>query len=223
MWDTTLLSGGPQTQTSPFDDSQWTVVTGKQNSGAGGGIIGNGDSINNSTNLTDLTSVSTSNSGNTSAWWSSANSNSGNTVNANRSSTTTNYTTNGTDPGVARIAELNDQLLATLGDQQGDAMKVIAGLGAQGIKTMGESATNLFGQAEQNSAQVWTNTLSASQDALDKMFTAAGNVLGAGTQLATGAMQTYQPADAKASDNQVKIALLGGLAVIVAALISRKG
>jgi hypothetical protein len=40
MWDTTLLSGGPQTQTSPFDDSQWTVVTGKQNSAAGGARTG---------------------------------------------------------------------------------------------------------------------------------------------------------------------------------------
>lgn len=35
MWDTTLLSGGPQTQTSPFDDSQWTVSTGKASASGG--------------------------------------------------------------------------------------------------------------------------------------------------------------------------------------------
>lgn len=40
MWDTTLLSGGPQTVTSPFDDSQWSVTTGKQNSTAGGARTG---------------------------------------------------------------------------------------------------------------------------------------------------------------------------------------
>lgn len=40
MWDTTQLSGGPFSQTSPFDDSQWTVTTGKQNSAAGGARTG---------------------------------------------------------------------------------------------------------------------------------------------------------------------------------------
>lgn len=204
----------------------------RQVNDAGGGIIGNGDSINNSTNLLDLTSVfdgsnrSTNDSGNTLASWSSANTNSGNTsnVNASRTSTTTNYTSNGTDPGVSSINATNAELLATLGDQQGDALKVIAGLGTNGIRQMGESATSLFGTAEQNSAQVWTHTLDASQEAMDKMFTAASGVLGASTQLAQGAMQTYQPADSKASDNQTKVAILGVIAVIVAAFIqARKG
>lgn len=40
MWDTTLLSGGPFSQTSPMDNSQWTVTTGKQNSTAGGARTG---------------------------------------------------------------------------------------------------------------------------------------------------------------------------------------
>jgi hypothetical protein len=40
MWDTTLMAGGGLTQTSPFDSSQWTVTTGKQNSAAGGARTG---------------------------------------------------------------------------------------------------------------------------------------------------------------------------------------
>lgn len=40
MWDTTQTAGGPVTVTSPFDDSQWTVTTGKQNSAAGGARTG---------------------------------------------------------------------------------------------------------------------------------------------------------------------------------------
>jgi hypothetical protein len=156
---------------------------------AGGGIIGNGNSLDASTN------------------------------------TAINYntTTIGTDPGIAQIASLNDQLLATLGDQQGDAMKVIAGLGSDTIKQLGESATNLYSQSEQNSATAWSHTVDASQEVIDKMFSAAGNVLNAGTTLAQGAMQTYQPADSKASDNQVKIALLGAAAIVLAAFIAKKG
>jgi hypothetical protein len=40
MWDTTQVSGGPFSQSSPFDSSQWTVTTGKQNSTAGGARTG---------------------------------------------------------------------------------------------------------------------------------------------------------------------------------------
>lgn len=144
-----------------------------------------------------------------------------NSVSISSQSTNNSY---GTDPGVQHINDTNAQLLATLGDQQGDAMKVIAGLGAAGIKQMGESATSLFGQAEQNSAQAWSHTLDASQDALDKMFSASSSILSAGTTLAQGAMSTYQPADSKASDNQTKVAILGVIAIIVAAFIqSKKG
>lgn len=140
----------------------------------------------------------------------------------NFTSVSTNVSNIGTDPGIERMTALNDQLLATLGDQQGDSMRVIAGLGAAGIQAMGQSATNLFSQSEQNSAQVWTHTLDASQEAMDKMFSAASGVLGAGTTLAQGAMSTYQPADSKASDNQTKIAILGVIAIIVAAMIQAK-
>lgn len=144
--------------------------------------------------------------------------------NALDASTHLSYSTTniGTDPGIVQMTALNDQLLGTLADQQGDAMKVIAGLGTSGIQAMGESATNLFSSAEQNSAQVWTHTLDASQEAMDKMFSAASGVLGASTSLAQGAMSAYEPTDNKTSDNQTKIAILGVIAVIVAALIQAK-
>ena len=39
-----------------------------------------------------------------------------------------------------------------------------------------------------------------------------------------GGTETYQPADSKASDNQTKVAILGVIAIIVAAFIqARKG
>jgi hypothetical protein len=167
---------------------------------AGGGIIGSNNKVDKSTTLNEQFQT-TSNSNNR-----------------------TNVTSYGTDPGVQHINDTNAALLATLGQQQGDSIKVIAGLGADGIKQMGESATSLYGMAEQNSAQVWTHTLDASQEAMDKMFSAAQGVLGASTSLAQGAMSTYQPADSKASDNQTKIAILGVIAIIVAAFIqSKKG
>lgn len=160
----------------------------RQVNDAGGGIIGNGNALDASTN------------------------------------TAINYNTTsiGTDPGVVSITQLNNQLLGTLGDQQGDTMKAIAGMNVDTLKSLGESATNLFGQSEQNSAQAWSHTVDASSAVLDKMFSAAGNVLNAGTTLAQGAMQTYQPADSKASDNQTKIAILGVIAIIVAAFIQAK-
>jgi hypothetical protein len=204
------------------------------NDASGGGVIGSGNAVNSGNTWLDLTQLTTSNTQNTQTNTSNAytdsssrtTSDSGNTSaswtdNSNRAVTSNSY---GTDPGVQHIADTNAALLATLGQQQGDSMKVIAGLGATGIKQMGESATNLFGQAEQNSAQVWTHTLDASQEALKNMFSAASSTLSAGTQLAQGAMATYQPADSKASDNQTKVAILGVIAIIVAAFIqSRKG
>lgn len=40
MFDSQQISGGPFAQTSPFDSSQWSVTTGKQNSTAGGARTG---------------------------------------------------------------------------------------------------------------------------------------------------------------------------------------
>jgi hypothetical protein len=40
MFDSQQISGGPFSQTSPFDDSQWSVTTGKQNTTAGGAKTG---------------------------------------------------------------------------------------------------------------------------------------------------------------------------------------
>jgi hypothetical protein len=40
MWDSAQTSGGPFSQASPFDDSQWSVTTGKGNTTAGGARTG---------------------------------------------------------------------------------------------------------------------------------------------------------------------------------------
>lgn len=211
------------TNNSGNTSAYWSSATSTSNSGntsANWSSADNSDrSTNNSGNTSANWSTSTANSGNTSANWTD-NSRSSTAYTDARSTTTNSY---GTDPGVAHINDTNAALLATLGQQQGDAMSVIANLGTTGIKQMGESATSLFGQAEQNAAQVWSNTLDASNDALDRMFSAAAGITTASTTLAQSAMSTYQPADSKASDNQVKIALLGAAAIVLAAMISKKG
>lgn len=184
------------------------------NDASGGGFIGSGNAF-----LTSLTSIDASNRSTSTSW-----SDSSRTSASWSDSSTHNTTTNnvGTDPGIAHIAALNDQLLGALGDQQGDTMRVIAGLGTTGIRQMGESATNLFQTSAANSAQAWSHTLDVASQALDMSFSAAHDALGASTGLAQGAMQTYQPADNKASDNMAKVMMVLGVAVVVVVLIASR-
>jgi len=144
-----------------------------------------------------------------------------------RIANTTTTTINSVDPGIAKtmatLAGQNTAALHALSDQQGDTMKVIAGLGATGIKTMGDSATKIFSQAESNSATAWGHTVDASEKALDRMFSAASGVLSTSNGLAQAAIAAYQPADNKASDNTVKVVGYLAAAAVVAFLLTRKG
>ncbi|QAZ41227.1 hypothetical protein C1M51_18380 [Methylibium sp. Pch-M] len=73
-------------------------------------------------------------------------------------STTTNYT--GTD--AAKIVELNAQLQGALAESQADSIKFIAGLGADTIKSLGESVTNLYSQAGSNTTRAYGEAIAAS-------------------------------------------------------------
>jgi hypothetical protein len=127
------------------------------------------------------------------------------------------------DPGLKAIAGQAAALVQSIDHQQGDTMKVIAGLGTAGIKAMGDSATKLFSQAESNSATAWGHTIDASEATLDKMFGAASGILQTSTGLAQAAMSAYEPSDNKASDNTVKVVAYVAAAAVVAFLLTRKG
>lgn len=72
-------------------------------------------------------------------------------------------TTNITNADSARIVELTSQLQGALGESQADAVKAIAQLGSDTIKTLGESVTNLYGQAGANTATAYETAIKTAQ------------------------------------------------------------
>lgn len=76
------------------------------------------------------------------------------------SSRTTNTTTNNADS--ARIVELTGQLQGQLAESQSDAVKFIAQLGSDTIKSLGESVTSLYSQAGSNTTRAYQGAIEAS-------------------------------------------------------------
>lgn len=74
--------------------------------------------------------------------------------------TTTSTTVNNAD--AARIVELNAQLQGALAESQADAVKFVAQLGTDTIKSLGESVTNLYSQAGSNTTRAYGEAIAAS-------------------------------------------------------------
>ena len=133
----------------------------------------------------------------------------------------TNVTNTGTDPGVVRLAELQAQFMGAAAGQQTDAVKTIAAMGADGIRRMGESVTDLYGQAGSNTAQAWSHTLDASQALMAKVLDQAGSTSSAAGRLAEVAISSYQPAENKQADTSLRLGMLAAAAVAALVLVPK--
>lgn len=115
---------------------------------------------------------------------------------SNRSVTTINAT----DPGAVRLGEFNAELLATVSGNQTDAVRFLSQMGADGIRNMGESVTDLYAVAGQNSARAWDRTMSASEAMLARVLDASKSTTGAAQAVAQSAIASFQPAEKSNSD-----------------------
>lgn len=152
-----------------------------------------------------------------------ANSNNSSRFEVNDSSvhdSSSRYSYTGTDGGSVDIARFNAQLLQALGENQGETVKTLSKMGADGVSRQAQSATDLFALASNNASKSWTHTLDKSGELIDKLLSSAqGTITGAQT-VARDAISSYQPTDNKNADT-FKYAAIAG-AVVVAFLLFKK-
>lgn len=142
---------------------------------------------------------------------------------SNRSSTDSHNVTNvtTTDAGMVEIAKLTTGLQHAITENQGDAVKTIARFGSDAITTQAQAATNLFATGSAEAGKAWGHTIDASSELIDRLLTTAqGTITGAQT-VARDAIQSYQPTD-NANAGNMKIAIIGAVAMIAASLLARR-
>lgn len=145
---------------------------------------------------------------------------------SNRSTTDShnifNYTTTATDAGAVEIARMGSALQQALSEGQGDAVKTIARFGADAITSQAQAATDLFATGSAEASKAWGHTIDASAEMIDKLLTTAqGTITGAQT-VARDAISSYMPSENKAMDSSTKVAIIGALAVLAAAFITKR-
>lgn len=113
-----------------------------------------------------------------------------------------------TESGIGRVEGSGNQVNST------DAVKAIAGMGADTIKSMGGAVVQLNGQAVQGNLQMFDRTVSGSVALVDKLIDASSS-------LGQAAMTTFQPAENKAQDTSLKLGMIAAAAV-AATLLLRK-
>lgn len=131
-------------------------------------------------------------------------------------------TINASDPGAVRLGELNAQLLGMVAETNTDAVKSIAAMGADGIRAMGQSVTDLYGRAGSNVAESWGETVDASERLIGKILSTAQQSTDAARVISQSAMSSYQPAENKAQEVSLKLGMIAA-AGVAAMVLLRKG
>lgn len=134
------------------------------------------------------------------------------TANSNNS-TTTSVTNFGTDGGSVQIAKFNAELLRSVADDQGETVRFLAQMGADGIGRQAESATRLNATSSATSAAAWGHTVDKSAELIDKLLlTARGTIAGA-NDVAAQAVASFTPTANKQAD-AFKYAAIAAAALI---------
>lgn len=123
----------------------------------------------------------------------------------------TNNTT--TDGGSVEIARFNSELLRSVSENQGDTVRLLASMGADGISKQAGAATDLFATAAENSTKSWTHTIDKSADLIDRLLmTAQGTIAGANA-VATKAVDSFTPTANKQADAFKWAAIAAGVLI----------
>jgi hypothetical protein len=170
---------------------------------AGGGIVGQGINVDRSQAF-DYDS--------TSNWFQDS---------SNRSSTTVNTNTYGTDPGVLRLGQLNSEFLSAAAAGQSDTVRLLTSMGTDTVRASGGAATDLFGRAFSNTATAWENTLEAGTTLMGQVLGTADRTAAAAQGVATAAISSFQPSENKSSDTMKWVGLAA--VALVGLLLMRKG
>lgn len=135
----------------------------------------------------------------------------GSSSSASRSDTTTNNTDNrqAVQDGIG-LSNANGN---TVSYNSTDAVKAVANLGADVIKTTGGAIVELNRDSVQANATAWDATVKTSAALVDRLIDAS-------TDLGTAALKSYEPTENKNAD-VLKWAALAGAAVLALQLIKK--
>lgn len=123
----------------------------------------------------------------------------------------THYT--GTDGGAVQIAGFNSQLLKSISENQGDTVKFLAQMGADGISKQAGAATDLFATSSTAAGAAWGHTIDKSGELIDKLLmTAQGTVAGANA-VASQAVASFTPTANKNADTFKYAAIAAALLI----------
>ena len=137
-----------------------------------------------------------------------------NTDSSNRS--VNNWT--GTDGGAVQIAGFNSQLLQAVSANQGDTVRLLAAMGADGISKQAEAATNLFTAGSHDATAAWGHTVDASASLIDKLLSTARGTIAGANGVASLAVSSFQPTANKQADAFKYAAIAAGVLIAMKAL-----
>ena len=112
-----------------------------------------------------------------------------------------------------QIAKFNADLLSSVSQNQGDTVRLLAQMGADGISKQAGAATDLFATASKGAEASWSHTIDKSGELIDKLLmTAQGTVAGANA-IASQAVSSFTPTENKNSDVFKYSAIAAGLLI----------
>ena len=119
----------------------------------------------------------------------------------------------GTDGGAVQIAKFNADLLSSVSENQGDTVRLLAQMGADGISRQAGAATDLFATSSTAASAAWGHTIDKSAELIDSLLsTAQGTVAGANA-VATKAVDSFTPTANKQADAFKYAAIAAGVLI----------
>lgn len=100
-----------------------------------------------------------------------------------------------------------------------DAVKAIANMGAEVLKTVGGSVVDLNKDSVAANVTAWDTTVKTSAALVDKLIDNASKSY----DVATTAISSFQPAENKANDTSLKLGMIAAAAVAATILLSKMG
>lgn len=95
-----------------------------------------------------------------------------------------------------------------------DAVKAIAGMGAETIAKTGEAVVRLNQAGMDANYKAWDSTVQAGTQLVDKLIDAS-------TTLGSAAISSFQPAENKANDTSLKLGMIAAAGVAATLLLSK--
>lgn len=95
-----------------------------------------------------------------------------------------------------------------------DAVKAIAGMGAETIAKTGEAVVKLNQAGMDANYKAWDRTVQAGTQLVDKLIDAS-------TTLGSAAISSFQPAENKANDTSLKLGMIAAAGVAATLLLSK--